>query len=67
VRPGSPAEKAGVRSGDVLVRFGSVTIATLNDLTFALRGHRAGDRVDVVVLRDGQERRFEAVLEERRQ
>ncbi len=67
VRPGSPAEKAGVRSGDVLVRFGSVTIATLNDLTFALRGHRAGDRVDVVVLRDGQEHRLEAVLEERRQ
>ena len=66
VRPGSPAEKAGVRAGDVIVRFGDVTIATLNDLTFALRSHRPGDRVEVVIVRDGQERRVHAVLEERR-
>ena len=66
VRPGSPAEKAGVRAGDVIVRFGDVSVATLNDLTFALRGHRPGDRVEVVVMRDGEERRVHAVLEERR-
>lgn len=67
VRPGSPADKAGVKGGDVLVKFGTVTISTLNDLTFALRGHRPGDRVEVVVVRDGQERRLQTVLEERRQ
>jgi aminopeptidase YwaD len=66
VRPGSPAEKAGVQAGDVLVRFGGVAIATLNDMTFALRAHRPGDRIEVVVERDGREERMDAVLEERR-
>ena len=66
VRPGSPAEKAGVQAGDVLVRFAGVTLRTLDDLTFALRGRRPGDRVDVIVLRDGRERALAATLEERR-
>ena len=66
VRPGSPAEKAGVQAGDVIVRFAGVDVKTLEDLTFALRGHRAGDRVDVVVERDGREHQVSAVLETRR-
>jgi len=66
VRPGSPADKAGVQAGDIIVKFAGVEVKTLDDLTFALRGRRAGDRVDVVVVRDGQERQVQAVLEERR-
>ncbi len=66
VRPGSPADKAGVRAGDVIVGFAGVTVKTLDDLTFALRAKRPGDRVEVVVVRDGREHRTEAVLEERR-
>ncbi|MBI1957768.1 MAG: M28 family peptidase [Candidatus Rokubacteria bacterium] len=67
VRAGSPAEKAGVRAGDLIVRFGPVTVKTLNDLTFALRAQRPGDRVELRLLRDGAEERVEAVLQERRQ
>ena len=66
VRPGSPAEKAGMRAGDIIVQFAGVTVKTLDDLTFALRGQRAGQRVEIVVVRDKQEYRMEAVLEERR-
>jgi Peptidase family M28/PDZ domain len=66
VRAGSPAEKAGVRQGDVIVGFGGLTVRTLEDFTFALRGRRPGDRVEVTVLREGAERRFDAVLEERK-
>ena len=66
VRPDSPAERAGVRPGDVVVRFAGVTVKTLEDLTFALRGQRPGDRVEVVVVRDGREHRMDAVLEERK-
>jgi hypothetical protein len=66
VRPGSPAEKAGVRAGDVLVRFAGVTLRNLEDFTFALRGRRPGERIDVTIVRDGQERALEATLEERR-
>ena len=55
VRPGSPAAKAGLRGGDVMIAFGGAPIKTLYDFTFALREKKPGDRVDVVVLRDGKE------------
>ena len=66
VRAGSPAESAGVRAGDVIVTFAGMTVGTLQDFSFALRSRRPGDRVDVVVRRDGAEHRFQAVLGERR-
>ncbi len=66
VRPGSPADKAGVQAGDVLTGFAGLTIRTLEDFAFALRGRRAGDAVEVTVVRTGAERRLRAVLEERR-
>jgi hypothetical protein len=66
VRPGSPADKAGVSAGDLIVKFAGVMVKTLDDLTFALRGKRPGDRVEVVIFRDGQEREVHATLEERR-
>ena len=55
VRPGSPAAKAGFRGGDVMISFAGMPIKTLYDFTFALREKKPGDRVDVVVLRDGKE------------
>ncbi len=55
VRSGSPAAKAGLRGGDVMIAFGGAPIKTLYDFTFALREKKPGDRVDVVVLRDGKE------------
>ena len=66
VRPASPAEKAGLKAGDVILRFGGVDVKTLEDLTFALRSKRAGDRVVVTIVREGQTREVEATLEERR-
>jgi hypothetical protein len=55
VRPGSPAAQAGLRGGDVMVSFAGAPIKTLYDFTFALRERKPGDKVDVVVLRDGKE------------
>jgi hypothetical protein len=66
VRPGSPADRAGLQAGDVIVRFAGVTIRTLDDLVFALRGQRPGDAIEVTYIRDGTERAAEATLEERR-
>lgn len=53
-RPQSPAEAAGVRSGDVLVGLGDSKIETLEDMAFALKKYKPGQQVDVIVLRDGQ-------------
>ena len=41
-------------------------VKTLDDLTFALRSKRPGDKVEVILLRDGKEISTEATLEQRR-
>jgi membrane-associated protease RseP (regulator of RpoE activity) len=66
VRTGSPAERAGLRTGDVILRFAGVVVRTLDDLTFALRSKRPGDVVGVTFVRDGVETTVEATLESRR-
>ena len=67
VRSGSPAETAGLKAGDVLVKFAGIGIRNLEDFTLALRSKRAGDRVEFSYLRDGIERTGSATLEERGQ
>ncbi|MGH7459980.1 MAG: M20/M25/M40 family metallo-hydrolase, partial [Longimicrobiales bacterium] len=67
VTPGSPADKAGLRGGDVLIRFDQEDIADLQGMTDALRKRKPGDAVRVTVLRDGQEVVLNAVLGRRSQ
>ena len=66
VREESPAEKAGLKAGDVLVELGGKEISDLYAYTYALREHKPGDEVTVVVLRDGERLSFQAVLGLRR-
>jgi S1-C subfamily serine protease len=66
VRPGSPADKAGLRAGDIMIRFGDNPIKNLYDFTYALRASSVGDTVTVVVQRDGAEVSAAVTLEERR-
>jgi S1-C subfamily serine protease len=54
VSAGSPAEKAGLRADDVLVRMGDVKIENVEDFTLALRARKPGDKVAVEVLRGGK-------------
>ncbi len=55
VREGSPAARAGLRAGDILVELAGKPVKNLYDFTYLLRAHKAGDEVKVVVLRN-QER-----------
>ncbi len=52
IREGSPAGKAGLLAGDVLVEFDGKKIENLYDFTYALRARKPGDQVRVVVLRE---------------
>jgi len=65
VREGSPAAKAGLQGGDVIVKFGKVDIKNLYDFTYALGEHKPGDEVTVVVKRGNETKTFVVKLERR--
>ncbi|MGZ4131257.1 MAG: S1C family serine protease [Actinomycetota bacterium] len=50
VAPGGPADKAGIRVGDIVVAFDGKPISSWDALGNAIRAHRPGDRVDVTIL-----------------
>jgi membrane-associated protease RseP (regulator of RpoE activity) len=51
---GSAAESIGVRDGDVIVSFDGTAISSADEFVAAVRSHRPGDRVDVVIDRNGE-------------
>ncbi len=53
VEPDSPADKAGLLLGDVLLTFDGKAMADIDDLHTALRGDIVGGTVKAVVLRGG--------------
>jgi len=63
---GSPAERAGLVKGDVLLEMAGEPVAGLVGFTQILRAHNPGDLVEVVVLRVDTEMRFMVVLGDRR-
>jgi hypothetical protein len=65
VSEGSPAEKAGLKSGDVIVKFDDKTIDTIDDYMAAIQAKKPGDTVDIVVKRDGKDTTLKATLGER--
>ena len=65
VTPGAPADRAGLRSGDVIVELGGTPVKSVDDLIVAIRGHKIGEEVTVVYVRDGQRRTAKAVLAEK--
>ncbi len=66
VKPGSPAAKAGLAAGDVLIQFGDKPVKNLYDFTDALRRSKVGDVVPVTVLRDGKQLKVDVKLEQRK-
>ena len=54
VRGGSPAEKGGLKGGDVIVEFGAQKIANIYDYTYALDAVKIGQAVKMIVERDGK-------------
>jgi len=58
----SPAARGGLAAGDVIVRIGESAITGLEDFDSALRKHKGGDTVPVVVLRGGAEVKLDVTL-----
>jgi len=66
LRAGGPAEKAGLKVGDVVVKIGDKTVRNIEEYMAALASHKVGDKVDVTVKRDGREVSVNLVLAESR-
>ena len=65
VSEGSPAALAGLKGGDVIIKFGENKISNLYDFTYAIGNYKPGDKVKVIVKRGEEEKEFELELKAR--
>ncbi|MFL6213854.1 MAG: M28 family peptidase [Blastocatellia bacterium] len=65
VRPGSPAERAGLKAGDLITRLGKTPVKNVYDYTYALGELRAGEEVEIAIRRDGREMTLKITPEKR--
>lgn len=64
VMAGSPAEKAGLKEGDVVLKVGDKQITPESGLATKLARHKPGDKVELTILRDGKEQKVTVTLGE---
>ena len=62
VSPGRPADQAGVRSGDRILRVNDATVNSVEEYMVTLSGKRPGDKLTIVVQRGEEQVTLEVVL-----
>jgi S1-C subfamily serine protease len=65
VEAGSPAARAGLAAGDIILRLDGITVTGADDLIRLLAGDKIGRTVEVELLRNGEQRRVTVVPDER--
>lgn len=58
----SPAQKAGLEDGDVIVRIGDNVVDNISDLSKAVKSMKPGDNTELVVYRDGNKMDLNVVM-----
>ncbi|HIQ49362.1 MAG TPA: DegQ family serine endoprotease [Aquifex aeolicus] len=64
VVPGSPAEKAGIKVGDIIIEVNGKKIKDARDLQFTIMKIKPGTKVTITVLRDGKKLNLKTVIGE---
>lgn len=62
--PGSPAEKAGLKDGDIITKINGQAIDQSHSVSSLIGQHKVGDKVTLTILRSGKEQSIDATLEE---
>ena len=62
VREGGPAAQAGLKEGDLIIKVGDLAIGTIYDYMDSMNKHKPGDKVEVVVKRDGKDVKLPVTL-----
>jgi S1-C subfamily serine protease len=62
VSDGSPAQKAGLKAGDTIMKMGGTDTPDLQAMVTVLRAKRPGDTLEVVFVRDGKQQKVPVVL-----
>jgi aminopeptidase N len=65
VVPGSPAERSGLKEGDIVIRINSKAVSNLKDLSDILKSLSPGSRISIIFLREGEEMEVETEVVER--
>jgi len=65
VVPNSPAAKAGLKEGDIVLEINGQKIDSDHSLASQLQNYKVGDKITLKILRDGKEINIEVTLEER--
>jgi serine protease Do len=64
VTSGGPADKAGLRAGDVITKIDDVNISTSGDLASAISSHQIGDQVEITYYHGSVQKVATATLEQ---
>jgi serine protease Do len=64
VAPGGPADKAGIKAGDVIVEFNGRPVTNTGDLQKSVTGTKPGTSVSIKVIRNGKDQSLNATVEE---
>jgi S1-C subfamily serine protease len=65
IEPGSPAERAGLRAGDIILALDGSTVTGADDLIRLLAGEKIGRAVEIDTLRNGSRQMLSLVPDER--
>ena len=66
VRGGAPADKAGMKGGDIVIEFGGIPVKNIDDYMVAFNAVKVNKPVDIVVQRDGKRVKLTIVPEGRK-
>jgi len=65
VAPGSSAERAGIKTGDIITSINAIVMKSASELRNSIGMLRVGDKVEIGLLRDGKPLKVTALIAER--